>query len=213
MVKSKIFRNAYRTFSFCASGLVMVLSSGALADTHLGAVSTGPQSPAPLNRGNKATYTVTVSKTGIGDLDAYLSAVGLPSGASAAFSPSVIHFRGSVFSQTATMTVSTTTGTPPGPNPFKVVAEDGGSHNFQTNAALLDITLTSQGLARMACGGVCVALNGHPGTSCCLQATDNLAAPSWTTLCATNSGTNSLMVFFDMGATNYSARFYRLSTP
>jgi hypothetical protein len=147
-------------------------------------------------------------------MEVYLSAPGLPLGATATFSPGSIRFIGSSGSSgTATMTVWTTEGTPPGPNPFRVVAEDGGSHNLETNFTQLDVTLTSPGLAKMASGGICMAFKAMPGASCSIQAAADLAAPVWTTLCTTNTGTNSLLIFADMDATNYPVRFYRLATP
>jgi hypothetical protein len=77
----------------------------------------------------------------------------------------------------------------------------------------MDVTMCRPGIAQMVNGGMCVALQSAPATQCSIQATTNLASHDWTTLCSTNMGTNSLLVFADMDAPNYPCRFYRLSMP
>lgn len=58
-------------------------------------------------------------------------------------------------------------------------------------------------------GCVSVSVAGIPNQTFSLEATTNLAAPVWVTLCTTNFGTNTLMTIIDNDVTNYPARFYR----
>jgi hypothetical protein len=196
-----------------ASALV-ALSQIANAAPVLTGVAVGTQTPEPVCQASNATYTVTVTRTGGGNLDVYLAAHILPAGAKAVFSPNLVHFTGSaVMSATATLVVSTTEATPPGANSFSVTAQDGGSPNLVSNTAVLDVRMRCAGVARMAAGWMCVALNAPTNQMCCLQATTNLAFPNWTTLCVTNSGTNSLLVYADKDSAKFSCRFYRLTLP
>jgi hypothetical protein len=75
------------------------------------------------------------------------------------------------------------------------------------------VGLTSPGVVRIGDGCVLVGLLAPAGRPCCIQATTNLLAPVWTTVCTTNSGTNSLMVMVDKDAPQYPCRFYRLTVP
>ncbi len=197
-----------------AVGAVLALCGNALAAPVLTSVSAGPQAPDPVFPGSNATYVVTVNRTGNGNMDVYLSVSGLPAGVGAAFSPNPVHFTSSTpISATANLVVTTTGSTPPGCYPLTIVADDGGSQNIVTTGAALDVGLRSAGIARMANGRACIGFDSTSGQACSIQATTNLAAPVWTTICLTNSGTNSLLVFVDQDAPKYPCRFYRLSTP
>ncbi|HWX18419.1 MAG TPA: hypothetical protein VN578_00805 [Candidatus Binatia bacterium] len=197
-----------------ALAVLVAFGANALADPILTSVTVGPQSPDPILQGSNATFVVTVSRTGHGKMEIYLSAAGLPAGATAAFSPNPIKFTGKpITSATASLVVSTTSTTPPGPSPFSVLAADGGSPNQQTNTGTLDVATLCPGVTRMANGGMCIVLPSAPGQPCCIQAATNLSAPVWTTICTTNTGTNSLLVYADMDASKYPCRFYRLSVP
>jgi hypothetical protein len=169
----------------------------------------GSQAPAPVNRGGSASYTITVTKINSGSMDVYLSALDLPQGATASFSPSPIKFGSGTTVGRATMTISTTESIVPGPHLFGVLGRDGGSHNTITNAATLDVTLSSPGVVQMANGSWCFAFATEPGQSYKIQANTNFSSPSWTTLCTTNAGTNNLLVFIDRDAAKYPCRIYR----
>src|SRR5215471_14474055 len=122
----------------CIAGALFVLSGNVLAESTVGSVSSGPQSPDPVQAGSNATYVVTVNRTGNGNLDVYLSATGLPAGVTATFTPIPVHFTGSTnFSATAQLVVRTDASTPAGSYPFTIVADDGASFNIVTNNAIL----------------------------------------------------------------------------
>ena len=196
-------------------GAVLALSGNVLAAPVLTSVIAASQAPDPVWPGSNATYVVTVNRIGNGNMDVYLSATGLPAGVSAAFSPNPVHFTASVISSaTSELVVTTTDSTLPGSYPFTILADDGASSNIVTTAATLDVTtLRGPGIARMGNGYICIGFDTTPGQACSIQATTNLTAPVWTTICVTNSGSNSLLIFVDQDAPKYPSRFYRLSTP
>ncbi len=200
--------------SICILGVLVALNANVVAAPILTSVSAGTQAPDPVGAGSNATYVVTVTRTGNGNIDVYLSANGLPSGATATFSPTPVQFTGStVLSATAQMVIATSASTAPGSYPFTIVAQDGASFNIVSNTATLDVTLSGPGIARMPNGGISIGFDTTPGQDCRLQATTNLSNPVWTTLCSTNSGTHNLMIFIDQDAAKYPCRFYRLAMP
>jgi len=200
--------------SFCARSALLVLSGSVMGAPVLTSVSSGPQTPDPVQAGSNATYAVSVTRTGNGNIDVYLSATGLPAGATATFSPIPVHFTGPTpGSATAQLVITTDASIPPGSYPFTIVADDGASQNIVTNNATLDVGLSGPGIAQMPNGGMCIAFGTTPGQTCSLQATTNLVNPVWTTLCTTNSGTCSLLFFIDQDAPQYPCRFYRLFMP
>src|SRR6516164_6125325 len=94
--------------SLCTRSALLALGGNVLAAPILTSVTSGPQTPDPVQPGSNATYTVTVSRTGYGNIDVYLSATNLPAGVSATFSPIPVHFTGAVvFSATAHLVVTT----------------------------------------------------------------------------------------------------------
>jgi hypothetical protein len=62
------------------------------------------------------------------------------------------------------------------------------------------------GCASLTCSGI-------PNSTYLIQATTNLAAPTWTTIATATAGSNGLFNFTDPDSTNYPCRFYRTSTP
>ena len=201
--------------TFCLALCAFVGLSGNLqAAPILTSVSAGIQAPDPVAPGSNATYLVTVTRTGNGNIDVYLSADGLPPGATATFSPNLVHFTGStVASATSQLVVTTAASTLPGSYDFTLVADDGASHNIVTNTATLNVPLSGACITRLADGTICVGFDTPAGQDCRLQATTDLTDPFWTTLCTTNSGTYSLLVFVDQDALKYPFRFYRLAMP
>ena len=200
--------------SLCARSVLLALSGNVFGAPILTSVSSGPQTPDPVAPGSNATYVVTVTRTGNGNIDVYLSAYDLPTGVAATFSPNPVHFTGSTaVSATAQLVVTTTASSQPGSYSFSLVADDGASHNTVTNTATLNVTMSGASIARLADGTICVAFDTPVGQDCRLQATTNLNNAYWATLCTTNSGTYSLLTFVDQDAPKYPSRFYRLAMP
>lgn len=197
------------TISLWALALVLLSGGTLLADPFMSSLQIGPQTPAPIGPGSSASYTITVTKTNSGPMDIFLSAFGLPQGATASFSPNQIEFASNTVSGTATMVITTTNSILPGSYPFSVWGNDGHSPNTMTNTTTLNVSLGSPGLMQIANDCWCFAFAAQPGQSYLIQATTNLYSASWTTLCTTNSGTNSLLVFVDRDETHYPCRFYR----
>jgi hypothetical protein len=189
---------------------LVLLSGGALqADPLMTSLQIGSQAPDPIARGGTAVYNITVTKTNSSGMDVYLTVPDLPQGAIASFSSNPIKVSSGATSGTATLTISTTGTIAPGPHTFSVVAQDGGSHNSMTNSATLDVALGAPGLIRLSDGSWCFAFASDPGKTYSIQASTNFPAPVWTTLCTTNSGTNSLVVFVHRDMTQCPCRFYR----
>src|SRR5215831_20202791 len=95
MQKHQRIRKKQWFASFCALCALLALGANVLAESTVSSVSSGPQSPDPVQAGSNATYVVTVNRTGNGNLDVYLSATGLPAGVTATFTPIPVHFTGS----------------------------------------------------------------------------------------------------------------------
>jgi hypothetical protein len=187
-----------------------LLGTGALhAASVLASLQIGPQTPDPIARGGTATYNVTVTRTNTGDMGVVLSIPDLPQGATATFSPGTVTFSTNSTAATATLTITTPGTIAPGPHTFSVVATEGKSPNTLTNTATLDVALGAPGLIRLSDGSWCFAFATEPGKTYSIQAATNCWAPDWTTLCTTNSGTNSLLVFVHHDMTSCPSRFYR----
>lgn len=181
------------------------------ADPELTSVTLGQQTPSAVCRGGIATNIISVTRTGSGDMEVYLTAADLPAGTKAAFSPNPIRFKGNLQSSDASLLLITASGTPPGDNLFRVIATDGQSHHTLTNSSILDVTMCSPGAAPMANGMMCLAFTCLPGQDYRVEAATNLAPPiSWTALCTTNAGTNCLLIFVDGDSINFATRFYRM---
>jgi hypothetical protein len=197
------------SISLRTMALVLLSGSRLLADPFMSSLQVGPQSPDPVSPGGTASYTITITKTNNGSMVINLSALGLPPGAKASFSPNPLNFANNTASKTATLIISTTNSIPAGSYPFNISAQDGGSHNTLTNSATLDLGLRPPSLALMTNGCWCFNFGTLPGRTYLVQATTSLSIPSWTTLCTTNAGTNNLLMFVDADKTSYSSRFYR----
>ena len=108
----------------------------------LGGMTVGGQSPTPVTAGNTATYAITVNRgTDNGSSGAFaatLSVTGLPSGASASFTPNPVSFAPSDSSKTATLTISTVPSTPAGSVTFTVQASVSSS-DFTTATGILAV--------------------------------------------------------------------------
>ncbi|SRR6266446_5231542 len=206
--------NKQRLVPLLVLPLMLACSRETFSAPTLTAVDVGPQSPSPVCQGGAATFVVTVTRIGNGNMDVYLTAAGLPPGATASFSPNPVKFAGPTPpTGTSTLVISTTGGTPPGADPFSVIADDGGSLNTKTNTGALNVSLCSAGVAQLPDGSISLTFPGVAGQTYLIQATTNLAAPVWTTICTTNMGNNNVLKLIDSDSTNYPMRFYRMSLP
>src|SRR5437868_2253507 len=186
-----------------------------LASTVLSSVVVGPQSPSSINPGSNATYNVTVARTGTGNLDIYLSCSGLPTGATAAFSPGMVHFSGSTPTGSASLAISTTTAIAAGVYTFTTTARDGGSPNIVTNTGTLTIgidgktTLSTQSITSLQVlpnGTASIALHGAAVKSYVLQATTTLSPSAWVNIATNTTDASGDCLLVDASASNYSSR-------
>jgi hypothetical protein len=72
---------------------------------------------------------------------------------------------------------------------------------------------TANSIQMLADGCTRITCAGSPNQSYLVQATASLSSPSWTTIATNTTGADGLLVFVDMDAPNFPARFYRTSTP
>lgn len=112
------------------------------------AVSTSPTS-GTVNAGSSATATVNTSVTSGNAVSVALSASGLPTGATASFSPSSVTAGGS-----STMTIATSASTPAGTSTVTVTGTGGGKTHTATYA------LTVQTVGGGNCAGYTVVRTG-----------------------------------------------------
>src|ERR1700720_2645275 len=128
-----------------ALAFMLTAAGTVLADPMMSSVSIGSMPAA--SRGGSTSCLVTVTRTGNGNMEIYLSAAGFPPGVSVTFTPNPILFTGANVSGTATMQISIASGILPGAYPFSVIARDGGSHNSMTNSGTLNVNLPPPGIA------------------------------------------------------------------
>jgi len=83
----------------------------------------------------------------------------------------------------------------------------------QTNniSALLPATINS--IAPLADGNMRLAITGAPGQEYHLQAIGALESAAWNNIATNTADGSGIVLFDDLGATNYTSRFYRISTP
>src|SRR6266568_8790650 len=99
--------------SLSALVFATLCAGSGMAASVLDSVAVGPQLPGPNNHGETAAFTTTVSRTGNGNIDVYLTISGLPADATPSFSPGMVHFTGpSPLAQTSTLNISTTASIP-----------------------------------------------------------------------------------------------------
>jgi hypothetical protein len=161
--------------------------------------------------GGTAVYSVTVSRVGNGDIDVYLSIAGLPAGATATFSPAMVHFTGPApLSQTATLTISTTSAVLPGVYDFTVTGDDGASHNKKSGVGILNIGIGLAGISMMPDFSTKLFGCGYAGQSYVVQATTNLSAPIWIPISTNTADAHAIFTCIDLDARTCPCRFYRL---
>jgi hypothetical protein len=192
---------------------IVALASGGelLADQSVGSLQIGPETQDPVCLGRSASYSVTITATNSnsGALDFDLSTLGLPPGATATFSPSSIKIVNKTSPGTATLVISTTNTIMPGSYPFSVMSRDSASGNTITNTATLNVGPCLPWLVQDTNGCWCYTFGTQPGNTYQIQVTTSLCPPNWTTLCTTNAGIYSFLVFMDADKAFYSIRFYR----
>ncbi len=205
---------------FYTSLLALELAAtSTIAGPVLSSVTVSAQNPLTIAPGSNAAFVATVTRTGSGNLDAYLSISGLPAGATAAFSPGLVHFTGSTGSAlTSTLTISTTAATPVGSYLFMVTAQDGGSFNVVTANGTLNVgtappppVLTSVTL--QPDHSAALAATTVPGQTVYVQASFSLAPAAWTTIATNIAGVDGRLSLIDADAAKFSCRFYRLAVP
>jgi len=188
----------------------VICASTGLAGPVLSSVEVGPQLPGPINPGESASFPVTVSRSGRGNIDVYLTISGLPVGATPSFSPSMVHFTGpSPLSETSALAISTTASTPRGIYPFTVTGDDGSSHNLKLGSGVLIIGTGVAAIQMLPDSSAKLTCCGSPGQSYLIQATTNLLTPVWTAISTNTAGSNSLFSFIDLDAKLCPCRFYR----
>ena len=202
--------------------VLLACATRALAASTLSLVSVGSQSPGTVMPGSNASYTLAVTRTGSGSMDVYLTISNLPTGVTATFNPSPVSFSGNLSNMTAALTLATSAGVAPGTYNFIVTGRVGQSHNFTTGNGVLVVgsgsnTIQNQpstlSLQKLPQGSAQLTCTGSPGYSYQIQATTDLANPSWTSIGSATAGQNGVCVFVDANASLYSQRFYRaLST-
>ena len=186
----------------------------------LTAVTVGTQNPNPIQPGGNASYAVTANRTGNGNMDVYFSASGLPAGATASFTPSMLTFGGSTpMALTTTLTVFTTASIAPGTYTFTITGDDGDSHNIQTCTATLIVGGASRSLPQSIVAIDCsqegymhLTCTGGAGQFYKIQAATDLGSGVWTDLATVNADLTGTFAYTDYSATNYPIRFYRTSS-
>jgi hypothetical protein len=201
--------------SLVAALFTLVYANKSFAAPVLSSVVMSCQSQISVQRGGIATYTVTVSRTGNGNMDVYLTVAGVPTGATASFSQDKITFSGSTpASETATLNIVTSATTPACTYGLTVTATDGGSQNRKTCTDTL-IVAGSPEESGVLCAGKLpdgsfrLTCQGAPNQNCFVQAATNLNQPIWVTLGTNTTDANGVFAFIDQDALNYPSRFYR----
>jgi urocanate hydratase len=151
-----------------------------------------------------------------------LSISGLPAGATASFSPSPVIFKSGLNTGTSSLTIATTSGVADGTYSFVVTANDGNSPNNLTGTGTLTVGNGSVGsiqapiiLSISLVGGQTpnLVISGSAHQPYVIQATTDLANPSWTSITTNLTDATGLFAFADQGAMNLRSRFYRAALP
>jgi hypothetical protein len=187
-----------------------ILGGTALGAPILIGAQTGPQTPGMIAPGGQATYTVTVTRSGSGNLDTYLSVTNLPAGVTASFSHATLHFTGPTPSSlAATLSLSTASSVADGLYTFTLIATDGSSHNTQTGTGSLRVGIGIASVQMLSDHSTQLTCSGFPGQQYLIQATTNLLAPVWITIMTNTAGPDSIFSCVDHDAKICPCRFYR----
>lgn len=159
--------------SLSASGTAtLVVTAAAQADF---SISVSPSSNSVV-QGGKATYTATIAPLNGFTGTVTLAATGLPTGATAAFSPTTVSGSGS-----STLTITTTTSTPIASSTITVTG---------TSGALTHSTTTTLVVTSASSGAKTVAIN-FVGTGTAMAATETAGVVAVTNWNQATGGSNS----------------------
>jgi hypothetical protein len=187
-------------------------TTSVVAGPTFSAISIDPVAAA-TDPGGSATYTITVSRVGSGNLDVYLSISNLPAGITASFLPTMVHFTGPIpTSLTAGLTLSTSRSLPMGIYNFTVTGDDGSSHNKKTTNGMLLVGVGMSCVEMLPDHSAEIIGSGVAGQTYIIQATTNLIAPVWLNISTNTAGSNSIYSFIDSDAKTCPCRFYRTLT-
>lgn len=203
------------SFATCTAGAAAVkISSVTLGSSSNPLAASAAQQPGTIAPGGVATYQVTVTSSGSGNLNALLSISGLPDRASAKFSPNVVKFNSKTgTSESSVLTVTTSNSLPVGTYSFVVTASHGGRNDSQSTSGQLVVgyTPSSLSLAVLRGVGTQVSCTGMPNQTYVIQATSNLgSASSWANLATNKMDSTGVFVWSDTHAAQYRCRFYRM---
>jgi uncharacterized membrane protein len=186
-----------------ASSLVNLWNNNAVPDFTL-AASPASQS---ANQGTTATYTVTQTALGGYSGTVTLSVSGLPTGATATFTPASLTGSG-----TSSLAISTTASTPVGSYPLTITGTDG----ILTHTASITLVVTTPDFSLIATPALQTivagdaanytatvsALNGYTGTvSFSVSGLPTGASPVFTPASITSSGSSTLAIATTLGTT------------
>jgi len=158
----------------------------------------GPTNSAP---GNVLFYKVTVVRGGSGLLNVSLSSLGLPTGATVAFSPSILKFTGHVpTNQTAIMTVTCVKPTLVDGYPFTVTGTAAsGSITVTNHVDFEPFSLVGRPpvleIDRLEDGNFRLRGMGATGQAYTILATMSLAEPGWTPAGSCTADGNGRLIF------------------
>jgi len=177
--------------------------------------------PATSQPGNTVLYSIKATRTGQGLLLVDLSIEGLPAGATATFSPSVLRFTGrnpETLTSVITITCSELTKTDMYPLKVRGIAR-------RDDQSLVFTTLLTQGvqiptpsapvlrLDRSPGGVILVHGAGSSGVTYQIEATADLVNPSWSGIGSSTADGNGKFTYVDTQTSELPVRFYRAVQP
>jgi hypothetical protein len=198
----------------------LVLNLAATGATHamseLVTISMQPEWPVTSNPGTVITYEISaVAREGQGKLEVSLSALGLPDGATASFSPSLLRFTGRVPEcLTCTLTITCTNVTATDNYPFTITGtglREAVTITNQVSEVQGSPGSVSPTLALDRVGGGNLALRGKGGSGQTYQveSTPDLRNPTWTAVGSSTADGNGRFTFTTAQAAGAAMRFYR----
>lgn len=158
----------------------LVLASASYGKSTLLSLTVEPIWPTNSAPGNVMSYKVTAVREGSGLLNVSLSSLGLPSGATVAFSPGVLRFTGHVpTSQTAIMTVTCVNPTAVDNYPFTVTGTTASSSITVTNHVEFQPTSLVGSLPHLKSNGWETAACASAGPGPVVKPTLSSPQPAW----------------------------------
>lgn len=180
-----------------------------------------PQSPSLVAPGGLGFFPISVTRAGGGSLSIYLSATGLPEGATVSFVPPEVAFTDQGPStKNAVLVIRVPTTTPVGDYPITLSARHGNSSVILKATETLKVGPTQIIMQQPVLdvpvlqpdGTIGLSGKGTPSQPVLVQATTNLAsATSWETIAVQMMDDRGLLSLVDQDSTNYPARFYRFA--